>query len=102
MNEKHQRYIDYIANDIKPPYFHNMVEMYGATESEFVPIMKKVFNQDVKWKDNGKSHINTLKDKSGKEIYYENIDGTWLKWGYDADGVRNYYENSSGYIEDER
>ncbi len=46
--------------------------------------------------------MNTLKDKSGKEIYYENIDGTWLKWGYDADGVRNYYENSSGYIEDER
>lgn len=102
MNKKHQRYIDYIANDIKPPYFHNMVEMYGATESEFVPIMKKVFNQDVKWKDTGKSHINTLKDKSGKEIYYENKDGTWLKWGYDADGVRNYYENSSGDIIDRR
>ena len=111
MNKKHQRYIDYIANDIKPPYFKNMVEMYGATESEFVPIMTKVFNQYVEWEDNAKYEnsdgwsyhtMNTLKDKSGKEIYYENIDGTWLKWGYDADGVRNYFENSDGYIEDER
>ena len=47
MNKKYQRYIDYIANDIKPPYFHNMVEMYGVTESEFVLIMTKVFNQYV-------------------------------------------------------
>ena len=78
MNKKHQRYIDYIANDIKPPYFKNMVDMYGATESEFVPIMTKVFNQYVEWEDNAKYEnsdgwsyhtMNTLKNKSGKEIY---------------------------------
>ena len=105
MNTKYERYINYIVNDIKPPYFHNMVEMYGASESEFVPIMKKVFKQDVEWEDDAKSHMggwsdptmNILKDKSGYTIYKEDINGDWEKSEYNECGRETYHEDSTGY-----
>ena len=65
----------------------------------------------------------TIEDKDGKEIYYENSDGYWVKrerdsngneirfedsigtWSkreYAAHGREIYYETSDGYIEDNR
>ena len=62
-------------------------------------------------------------DSNGKEIYYENSNGLWSKWEYDSNGNeiyckysdgswwkseydsngnRNYWENSHGYIVDNR
>ena len=105
MNSKYKKYINYIVSDIKPPYFKNMEEMYGASESEFVPIMKKVFKQDVEWEDDAKSHMggwseptmNILKDKSGYTIYYEDSDGYWAKREYNECGRETYHEDSTGY-----
>ena len=37
-----------------------------------------------------------VKVKDGKEIYFENYDGTWCKREYDARGNEIYYENSDG------
>ena len=37
-----------------------------------------------------------IKDKNGKEIYYENSDGFWSKKEYDSNGNRIYYEDSIG------
>jgi hypothetical protein len=42
-----------------------------------------------------------IKDKNGNDTYYES-DGYWLKSEYDSDGNAIYYENSKGYIEDNR
>ena len=100
-----QRYIEYIVKNIKPPYFKNMVDMYGASETEFVPIMKKVFKQDVEWEDDAKSHMggwseptmNILKDKSGYTIYKEDNNGDWEKSEYNECGRETYHEDSTGY-----
>ena len=41
-------------------------------------------------------------DSQGNQIYYENSDGNWAKWEYDSQGNKIYYENSTGVIEDNR
>jgi hypothetical protein len=38
-----------------------------------------------------------IKDKNGKEIYYENSTGEWSKKEYDANDKEIYFENSNGY-----
>ena len=76
MNEKYQRYIDYIVNDIEAPYFENMRDMYGLKDGEYSLVLSKVYNQPVSIK----------------------ID----RYVYDTDGNLIYYENSDGEIEDNR
>ncbi len=43
-----------------------------------------------------------IKDEQGRLIYHEFIDGSWLKKEYDQNGNEIYYENSIGYILDNR
>jgi hypothetical protein len=38
-----------------------------------------------------------MKDKNGKEIYWEFADGYWSKYEYDANGKIIYSETSDGY-----
>jgi len=38
-----------------------------------------------------------IKDKNGKEIYYEYSNGFWVKREFDSNGKEIYYENSDGY-----
>ena len=103
--ETNNKFIDKVAKNIKPPYFKNMVDIYGASESEFVPIMKKVFNQYVEWEDDTKSHMggwseptmNILRDKTGYTIYKEDINGDWEKSEYNECGRETYHEDSTGY-----
>jgi hypothetical protein len=38
-----------------------------------------------------------IKDKNGKEIYWENSYGYWRKREFDTNGKVIYYENSNGY-----
>jgi len=38
-----------------------------------------------------------IKDKNGKEIYYETSNGNWEKRQYDQNGNQIYFENSHGY-----
>ena len=38
-----------------------------------------------------------LHDAGGNQIYYENLDGHWIKQEYDANGNSIYYENSNGF-----
>jgi len=38
-----------------------------------------------------------IKDKKGKQIYYENSDGYWIKREFDQNGNQIYYEYSTGY-----
>jgi YD repeat-containing protein len=37
-----------------------------------------------------------IKDKKGKEIYYESSTGSWYKYEYDQNGNPIYFENSTG------
>jgi len=39
----------------------------------------------------------TIKDKNGKEIYFENSNEWWRKWEYDSNGNEIYWEDSTGY-----
>jgi hypothetical protein len=91
MNKKYERYIEYIANDLQPPYFENMKEMYGVSEKEYELVLSKVFNELVTIK--GRDVYNA----NGDEIYYEDSDDYWEKREYNSNGDILYYENSRGY-----
>jgi hypothetical protein len=55
----------------------------------------KTIAQQIKWdfKTNGDLKI---KDKNGKEIYFEDSNGFWIKRGYNSKGKEIYYEHSDG------
>ena len=38
-----------------------------------------------------------IKDKNGKEIYYQSANGFWVKREYDDNGKEIYFETSTGY-----
>ncbi len=96
MNNKYQRYIDYIVNDIEKPYFKNMGEQYGLKDNEYESVLSKLYNQPVTIGDN------YVYDKNDNLIYYENSDGSWVRYKYDTNGNIIYYENSDGEIIDSR
>ena len=90
MNKKYERYINFIVSDIKPPYFKNMVEMYGLKDSEYELVLSKVYNQPVIVRNND------VYDSNGNELYRENSNGSWYKYEYDANGDLTYFEDSDG------
>ena len=91
MNNKYQRYIDYIVNDIELPYFNYMRDHYGLKQDEMDLVLSKVYNQPVTIKDN------SVYNNQGNEIYREYSTGYWVKYEYDTDGNEIYYEDSYGY-----
>jgi hypothetical protein len=40
-----------------------------------------------------------IKDSKGKEIYFEDSNGYWIKREFDSEGNKIYWENSTGYWE---
>ncbi len=101
MNKKYERYISYIVNDIKPPYFKNMREMYGLKDNEYKLVLSKLYDQDVKV-DIIVANMYVY-DRQRNTLYYENdITGNWIKYEYDANGNLIYSENSNGSIIDIR
>jgi hypothetical protein len=40
-----------------------------------------------------------IKDSEGKEIYFENSNGYWVKREFDSEGNKIYFEDSEGYWE---
>jgi hypothetical protein len=61
----------------------------------------KTIAQQIKWdfETNGDLEI---KDKNGKEIYWEDSDRYWTKREYDSQGNQIYFEDSGGLIIDNR
>ena len=121
MNTKYEKYINYIVNDIKTPYFKNMRDMYGLSPDEYEMVLSKVFNQPVNiqvvYNDNyvydNQYHklyqesnngfwVRYEYDKQGYITYHGDSTGYWVKYGYDYHGNEIYYEDSHGYIEDNR
>ena len=62
MNKKYERYINYIVNDIKPPYFINMRDNYGLKDNEYELVLSKVFNQPLTIKGNNVFDQNNKKN----------------------------------------
>jgi hypothetical protein len=44
MNYKYKKYIEYIVNDIDPPYLKSL-EPYGLKQDEMELVLSKIFNQ---------------------------------------------------------
>ena len=112
MNKKYERYINYIVNDIQPPYFKNMENEYGLSEKEYELVLSKVLNQPVTIKGywvfntNGNNIYSEYSDggwykqeynTNGKIIYRETSDGVWEKYEYDTNGNKIYSETSTGF-----
>ena len=117
MNKKYERYINYIVNDIKPPYFINMRDNYGLRSDEYELVLSKVYDQpitinsksiddhngnEIYYEDSYGYWYKNEFDQYGNNIYYETSDGFWYKREYDSNGNVIYSENSTGYIEDNR
>ncbi len=94
MNKKYERYIEYIVNDIEPPYFKNMEENYGLKDNEYELVLSKLFNQPVSI-DGG-----YVRDTNNNIIYTEDSNGYWEKREYDTNDNVIYYEDSNGVIID--
>jgi len=118
MNVKYKKYIDYIVNDIEPPYL-KYLNMYGLKQEEMDLVLGIVFNQPVHYiepmhgvynKDKVCIYSETSNgywekyeyDTNENEIYREDSYGFWIKKEYDANGNIIYYENSDGRIYDYR
>lgn len=43
-----------------------------------------------------------IKNRDGNEVYYENSFNQWIKREFDIKGNTIYYEDSNGYIRDNR
>lgn len=117
MNTKYEKYIEYIVNDIEPPYYKNMRDQYGLSPDEYELVLSRVYNQPVTIKGdyvyNEQDNIIYYEDSDGfwhkKEyntqgnlIYQENSNGLWEKFEYDANGNEIYYDDSDGDIRDNR
>jgi hypothetical protein len=96
MNKKYQKYIEFIANDLQPPYFINMKEMYGLKNDEYEMVLSKVFNQPVSIAGRSDYHNRNVYDKKGKNIYFENTYGGWIKHEYDEQGREIYRVDNYG------
>ena len=96
MNKKYERYIEYIVNDMEPPYFINMRNNYGSSPDEYELVLSKVYEQPVSIKDN------YVFDSNGNILYYEYSNGYWTKREYNSNGKVIYYEGSNGVIIDNR
>jgi len=90
MNKKYIKYINYIVNDIKPPYFKNMGDHYGLKDNEYELVLSKLFNQPVSIDGYN------VYDTNGNAIYFENSNGSWTKREYDTNGNEIYWETSDG------
>jgi len=98
MNERYERYIDYIVNDLEIPYFKNMRDNYGLSPDEYELVLSKVFNQDVKVDIIGENMY--VYDRQRNTLYYENnSNGYWLKKILNGQGKLTYKKDSTGYWE---
>ena len=52
--------------------------------------------QQIKWNFEANGRLE-IKDKNGNLIYFEDLDGFWVKRKYDSDGKEIYYELSTGF-----
>ena len=55
----------------------------------------KTIAQQIKWNFETNDELE-IKDKNGNLIYFEDLDGFWVKRKYDSQGNQIYYENSNG------
>ena len=61
----------------------------------------KTIAQQINWNFETNDELE-IKDKNGNLIYFEDLDGFWVKRKYDSKGNQIYFENSNGIIEDNR
>ena len=114
MNKKYEKYINYIVNDIKSPYFINMKDNYGLKRNEYELVLSKVYNQPVTIKGRSVYDVQgniiyretsngfwekSEYDTNDNEIYAEYSNGDWEKREYNTNGNEIYYESSDGYWE---
>tara|TARA_Y100000389_G_scaffold178413_1_gene191593 strand:+ start:256 stop:612 length:357 start_codon:yes stop_codon:yes gene_type:complete len=118
MNKKYERYINFVVDDLQPPYYENMRDIYGLRPDEYELVLSKVFNEPIKIIND-----DTVVKKGGITLYREKVNGFWVKkeynadnqityreyydgywerWEYDVNGNKIYYENEEGDIEDNR
>ena len=91
MNKKYERYIEYIVNDMQPPYFKNMGDNYGLRSDEYEFVLSKLYKKPVT------VGYEVVYDYNNNRIYFEDSKGFWIKREYDQNGNEIYYENSYGY-----
>jgi hypothetical protein len=88
---KYKKYIEYIANDIEPPYFKSL-EPYELLSHEKEDVFSIIFNQDVR------IFGHCVIGKQEGVIYSESYEGYWEMKEYSKEGNLILWKNSSGTI----
>ena len=90
MNKKYEKYINYIVNELEPPYFKNMEEMYGLKRDEFELVLTKLYNQPLL------VNYPLIYDKQERLLYSESSYGAWEMFEYDHRGNKIYFADYYG------
>ena len=115
MNKKYQKYINYIAKDIEPPYFKSL-DAYGLKQDGIELVLSKIFNRDVRLNPAGsciydeynnclyhESYHNNWTlyeyDEEGNKVFVKDSNGNWVKYGYDKHGNRYTIDTNVKYYE---
>ncbi len=61
----------------------------------------QTFGQWLKWDFEVNGDLK-IRNKDGKQLYFEASNGFWAKWEYDSQGNQIYFEDSKGEIDDNR
>ena len=70
--------------------------------NEFPFIIKDKNGKQIYYEDSNGFWYKRQYDQKGNRIYYEYSTGFWEKYQYDQNGKEIYYENSTGFIVDKR
>ena len=96
MNEKYQRYINYITDDLEPPYSKNMDD-YGLSDDEKKLILSKIYGKEINIRvTDGKYLTIEILDCLGNRLYWESPT-IWYKNKIDCKGNTTYQENNTGW-----
>jgi hypothetical protein len=86
-------YLEKVSRRLEPPYFYNMEEQYGITDTnDQQKVMKYIYGDDIRILPSGRDIYNSNRSI----IYSENSDGYWEKYEYDQKGKCIYTEDSMG------
>ena len=91
MNKKYEKYINYIVNELEPPYFKNMRDQYGLSPDEYKLVLSKIFGEPVNI-----LNLNVFNSNDDLMYYEDNKINRWAKYKYDSRGNVIYSVNSEG------
>ena len=102
MDDIHKKHILTLAHNFTTCICLNIYEKLSFTIDSQYKFNFTIFFNFIKQQLKIKEFPFKIKDKNGKDIYYQSANGFWVKREYDSNGNHIYTESSYGTIYDNR